>query len=308
IIDTPGFGDTRGPEWDQKITEQIKEAFETKVLDLNAICFVASSSHVRLTASQRYVFGNIINLFGKDVKKHFIAMLTFCDGEDPQVINSLKSKDCIFSTIIPEIDNPWYFKFNNSAIYKDNTEDVFTQMFWKLGMKSFDDFITKLVNLPRISLEQSREVLKSRECIKAQLDAIKISLNIGFSKMNEIKEIYEQLYLNREKVKNNENFIMTTDVTVEKKVDLKKGEVVLGCLKCDGICHDPCHCPHVFEDGEEKVTCYLHQNESGNCVVCGHSHKDHRYWKYRIVYETVKKQETLEDVFERYNEGKKKCC
>ncbi|EMD49758.1 Hypothetical protein EHI5A_237180, partial [Entamoeba histolytica KU27] len=84
IIDTPGFGDTRGIEWDKEITKQIKEAFETKVLDLNAICFVASSSNVKLTASQKYVFGNIINLFGKDVKKNFIAMLTFCDGEEPQ--------------------------------------------------------------------------------------------------------------------------------------------------------------------------------------------------------------------------------
>ncbi|EMD42819.1 Hypothetical protein EHI5A_181180, partial [Entamoeba histolytica KU27] len=66
IIDTPGFGDTRGITWDIEITKQIKEAFETKVLDLNAICFVAPSSNVRLTASQKYIFGNIIDLFGKD--------------------------------------------------------------------------------------------------------------------------------------------------------------------------------------------------------------------------------------------------
>ncbi|EMD49347.1 Hypothetical protein EHI5A_159380, partial [Entamoeba histolytica KU27] len=105
-------------------------------------------------------------------------MLTFCDGKKPKVINALQSKECIFSTIIPEITPPWYLKFNNSAIYDDNTEDEFTQMFWKLGMKNFDDFITKLVTLPRISLEKSREVLKKREQIKAQLDAIKTSLNI----------------------------------------------------------------------------------------------------------------------------------
>ncbi|EDR23729.1 hypothetical protein, conserved [Entamoeba dispar SAW760] len=141
IIDTPGFGDTRGIEYDKEITRQIKEAFETKVLDLNAICFVAQSSNARLTLNQQYIFGNIINLFGKDVKKNFIAMLTFCDGKKPQIINALESKDCIFSTIIPEIDKPWNLKFNNSAIYDDNTEDEFTQMFWKLGMKSFDEFI-----------------------------------------------------------------------------------------------------------------------------------------------------------------------
>ncbi|GAB1228272.1 hypothetical protein ENUP19_0391G0001 [Entamoeba nuttalli] len=306
IIDTPGFGDTRGIAWDKEITKQIKEAFETKVLDLNAICFVASSSHVRLTASQKYVFGNIIDLFGKDVKKHFIAMITFCDGKTPQVINSLQSKECVFSTIIPEITPPWYLKFNNSAIYDDNTEDGFTQMFWKLGMKNFDDFITKLQTLPRISLEKSREVLKRREQIKAQLDAIRISLNNGFSKMNEIKQIYEQFYLNREKVKNNKNFTITTTETVKKRVDLKKGEVVIKCYQCNSICHDPCHCPHVFEDGEEKVACYICQTKDGNCVVCGcHGSKDHRYSTYRYVYETVTKHGTAQDILDRYNAGKK---
>ncbi|BFU26587.1 hypothetical protein conserved [Entamoeba histolytica] len=305
IIDTPGFGDTRGIEWDQKITKQIKEAFENKVSDLNAICFVAQSSNVKLTVSQKYIFGNIINLFGKDVKKNFVAMLTFCDGEKPQVINALQSKDCIFSTIIPEIDEPWYLKFNNSAIYSDNTEDEFTQMFWKLGMKNFDDFITKLVKLPRISLEQSREVLKRREQIKAQLDAIKISLNIGFSKMNEINQICKQLYLNREKVKNNENFTITTTETVKKRVDLKKGEVVIKCYQCNNICHDPCHCPHGIKDGEEVVYCYIDQTEDKNCVVCGHYYTHHKYSTYRYVYETVKKQETAKDILDRYNAGKK---
>ncbi|GAB1224260.1 hypothetical protein ENUP19_0182G0001 [Entamoeba nuttalli] len=106
IINTPGFGDTRGITCDKEIIKQIEETIETKVSDLNAICFVASSSNVKLTASQKYVFENIINLFGKDMKKNFIAMFTFCDGEKPQIINALQSKDCMFSTIIPEIDSP----------------------------------------------------------------------------------------------------------------------------------------------------------------------------------------------------------
>ncbi|GAB1224932.1 hypothetical protein ENUP19_0227G0015 [Entamoeba nuttalli] len=287
IINTQGFGDTRGIAYDIKITKQIKEAFETKISYLNAICFVASSSNVRLTLSQKYVFGNIINLFGKDVKKNFIAMFTFCDGKTPHVVNALQSKDCMFSTIIPEIDSPWYLKFNNSAIYDDNTEDKFTQMFWKLGMKNFDDFITKLLTLPRTPLEQSREVLKRREQIKAQLDAIKISLDNGLSKMNEIKQTCKQFYLNRE------------------KVELEPGEVVIKCYQCNNICHDPCHCPHGIKDGEEVVYCYVDQTKDGNCVVCGHYYTHHKYITYRYVYETVTKQQTAQDIHDRYNAGKR---
>ncbi|BFU21273.1 Zeta toxin/Type II/IV secretion system protein/Elongation factor Tu GTP binding domain/Septin/AIG1 family/50S ribosome-binding GTPase, putative [Entamoeba histolytica] len=298
IIDTPGFGDTRGITWDIEITKQIKEAFETKVLDLNAICFVAPSSNVRLTASQKYIFGNIIDLFGKDVKKNFIAMLTFCDGKKPQVINALESKECIFSTIIPEIDNPWYLKFNNSAIYDDNTEDEFTQMFWKLGMKNFDDFITKLLNLPRISLEKSREVLKRRERIKVQLEGLRTSLNNGLSKLDEIKQIYEQFYLNRDKVKNNENFTFTVNITVQKKIDLERGEYVTNCLKCNKTCHYPCGIAGDVKDG-----CACIDNDY--CNVCGCHYTRHANSKYRFDYVIEKEQQTAQEVLERYNEGKK---
>ncbi|GAB1226688.1 hypothetical protein ENUP19_0301G0037 [Entamoeba nuttalli] len=250
IINTPGFGDTSGIAYDMEIIKQIKEAFETKVFDLNAICFVAPSSNVKLTVSQKYVFENIIDLFGKDVKKNFIAMLTFCDGEDPQVINSLKSKECIFSEIIKEIDSPWYLKFNNSAIYCNNTEDVFTQMFWKLGMKNFDDFITKLLTLPRISLETSREVLKRREQIKVQIEGLRISLN-------------------NDKVKDNENFTFTVDIEKQIKIDLESGEYVTNCLKCHETCHYTCYIPDI----KRGYSCI---GDNGYCKVCGCSHKEHR--------------------------------
>ncbi|GAB1223191.1 hypothetical protein ENUP19_0136G0028 [Entamoeba nuttalli] len=299
IIDTPGFGDTRGIAWDKEITKQIKKAFETKVLDLNAICFVASSSHVRLTASQKYVFGNIIDLFGKDVKKHFIAMITFCDGKTPQVINSLESKDCIFSTIIPEITPPWYLKFNNSAIYDDNTEDGFTQMFWKLGMKNFDDFITKLLTLPRISLETSREVLKKREQIKTQLEGLRISLNNGFSKMNEIEQTCKQFYDNRDKVKDNKDFIITTPITVQKKVKLEPGEYVTNCLTCHKTCHHPCWIAGDVKDGCSCI------GDNGYCKVCGCHYTQHANSSYRFDYVIEKKQETADEIYKRYNAGKK---
>ncbi|EDR22965.1 hypothetical protein, conserved [Entamoeba dispar SAW760] len=272
IIDTPGFGDTRGIEHDKEIIKQIKEKFETEVLDLNAICFVAKSSNARLTLNQQYIFGNIINLFGKDMKKNFIAMLTFCDGKTPQVINALQSQDCIFSTIIPYIDKPWYLKFNNSAIYSDNTEDLFTQMFWKLGMKSFDEFIEKLIKLPRKSLEKSRE--------------------------NEIEHYCEQFYLNRDKVNNNQNFTFPVNIIVQKKVDLKRGEYVTNCLVCNRTCHYPC-----YIEGDIKKRCYcIGDNECCNVCKCHYTH--HANSSYRFEYITETKQQTAQEIFERYNEGK----
>lgn len=50
IIDTPGFGDTRGVEQDRIIWDQIKAEFKTKIDKVHAICFVGKSSTNRLDA------------------------------------------------------------------------------------------------------------------------------------------------------------------------------------------------------------------------------------------------------------------
>ena len=71
--------------------------------------------------------------------------------------------DTIFDKIIPYIKGSWHDIFNNSAIYSDEIEDEFTQMFWKLGMKIFDAFIQQLLKIPRKSLTQ---VLKESQSLE----------------------------------------------------------------------------------------------------------------------------------------------
>ena len=83
IIDTPGFGDSRGMKFDEKIVEMIRELFKEWIDSVNGICFVASSSSARLTSTQKYIFSSIVSLFGNDIAENFVPMLTFCDGKEP---------------------------------------------------------------------------------------------------------------------------------------------------------------------------------------------------------------------------------
>jgi hypothetical protein len=50
---------------------------------IHAVCFVAQSSNARLTINQKYIFSEIMKLYGNDVAENFVCMLTFCDGEKP---------------------------------------------------------------------------------------------------------------------------------------------------------------------------------------------------------------------------------
>ncbi len=41
IVDTPGFGDTRGYDQDRIIFKKISEFFKNKLDNINAVCFVS---------------------------------------------------------------------------------------------------------------------------------------------------------------------------------------------------------------------------------------------------------------------------
>ena len=43
IIDTPGYFDTKGVEWDLEITKKIEKCFKTEVDSLSTICFLIKS-------------------------------------------------------------------------------------------------------------------------------------------------------------------------------------------------------------------------------------------------------------------------
>ena len=139
IIDTPGFGDTRGILRDKKLVDQIREFFtcpgDTGVDEINAVCFVTQAPLCRLTPTVRYIFDSILSLFGKDFEKNIYVLITFADGKEPPVINALKAANVPFEQI---------FVFNNSALFVNPAKSVNGPLFWKMGKRSFDDFFIAL--------------------------------------------------------------------------------------------------------------------------------------------------------------------
>ncbi|KAG8013755.1 hypothetical protein GBF38_015880, partial [Nibea albiflora] len=158
IVDTPGFGDTRGIERDKEIVEQLRNLYTAQhgVSEIDAVCFVAQAALARLTPTQKYVFDSVLSIFGKDVAENIGVLVTFADGQRPPVLEAInaagvpcpKSKDGL----------PVHFKFNNSALFADNRssaagsksedddddEGCFDQMFWNMGTKSMKKFFTAL--------------------------------------------------------------------------------------------------------------------------------------------------------------------
>ena len=191
IIDTPGFGDTIGIQRNQEITNQIKACFTAIGVDsLDAVGFVSPSALPRLTPSQQYIFDSILSLFGKDIADNIIMLLTFADGQKPQVLAGIRD------AMVPYKK---FFKFNNSALYVSNkgamevnefgADENFDEMFWKMGKKSFKNLMAELEKLPRKSLVLTTNVLCERIRLENATQKLQKSIEIGHATLNKIANL-----------------------------------------------------------------------------------------------------------------------
>ncbi|XP_062284269.1 uncharacterized protein LOC133990109 [Scomber scombrus] len=309
IVDTPGFGDTRGIERDRMITEQLRNLFSSDlgVSEIDAICFVAQASLARLTPSQKYVFDSVLSIFGKDVAENIRVLVTFADGQRPPVLEAInesgapcpKGKDGL----------PVNFKFNNSALFAnissaansidgEDEEGGFDQMFWNMGTKSMKRFFAALNVIETKSLKMTKEVLRERKQLETSVENLQQQVKLGLAKLEEIKETSGKLKEHEAEISRNENFEF--EVTVKKPVqeDISgTGNYITNCQQCHQTCHYPCGIPN----DEDKSGCCA-MGPDGQCEQCpGKCHwSAHFNQKYRWDYKEVKEKRTVKELQEKY--------
>ncbi|XP_018930056.1 uncharacterized protein LOC109057288 isoform X2 [Cyprinus carpio] len=186
IVDTPGFGDTRGISHDQKITKQIQEFFSHPggIDHIDAVCFVVHASLACLTPTQKYIFDSFLSIFGNDIAENILMMVTFADGKKPPVLEAIKVSEVPCSK--DQSGDPLHFKFNNSAVFASNNKSAedektgyenFEQVFWKLGFSSMKKFFTSLNKMETKSLFLTRKVLEERQKLEVLVKKLQPQIN-----------------------------------------------------------------------------------------------------------------------------------
>ncbi|XDV42521.1 hypothetical protein PO909_011165 [Leuciscus waleckii] len=317
IVDTPGFGDTRGIGRDREITEQIRRLFTSAngVSEIDAVCFVTQASLARLTATQRYVFDSILSIFGKDVAENIQMLVTFADGKQPPVLEAISASG------VPcpknDIGLPVHFKFNNSALFADNRsssdracdegsdedDDNFDEMFWNMGAKSMVKFFTALKKITTKSLLMTQEVLKERKHLETAVEGLQPQVKAGLAKLEEIRTTKEKIKEHETAMTSNENFEIEVDVIKPVKIQLtKKGEYITNCQKCSITCHYPC----AIADDAQKHGC-ASMDRTGRCTVCPGKciWNVHFNQTYSWEYVQVKEKQTLLELKDKYKKATK---
>ncbi|XP_073488585.1 uncharacterized protein [Aquarana catesbeiana] len=303
IIDTPGFGDTRGIYYDEKIMQKIREFFsKCKFSEIDAICFVVQSSSARLTATQKYIYDNILSIFGNDIKDNIVFFTTFADSQEPNVLSAITEADvpCAKS----KDGKPVYFMVNNSMLYANNRPDQVGKRFykaqemqWEMGMESIEDFFLQyLPGLASKDLTLTKNVLAKRNALDVTLNGLAKKIEMVTGKQHELEQNERALNDHKEEVKKNGNFEYEVTETVRRKEESSKYST--NCQECSSTCHKDCI---VLANFLVYLCEVFYWN--GTCRVCGHSQSKHISEKFSWKSFVETKKKTYSDIKEKYEKA-----
>ncbi|KAM8743725.1 uncharacterized protein AB9X84_017968 [Acanthopagrus schlegelii] len=316
IIDTPGYGDTRGTERDAAVSQRLLDWFcsDDGVHEINAVGLVLKATENRLDDRLMYIFDSVVSLFGKNMEQNIVALITHSDGLMPE--DTLKAlEDANIKCAKDEDDELLHFMFNNrQSDEKTKKTKVPLKAAWDMsadGISQFTDFLEK--TKPQ-QLNATKEVLNSRIRLTACIQNLKERIRSSELKQREIQQTQEALKRHEEEMKKDEKFTVEVDEAYKEKLTIRAGGwwwwwwwlwalFFSNGAVCCTVCEENCHYPgctvawspkscEVMKDGRcTKCT--------GKCPVSDHVKEDKIY-----VTKTRRVKKTLQDVKEKYEKEK----
>ncbi|XP_044029631.1 septin-1-like [Siniperca chuatsi] len=225
IIDTPGYGDTRETEQDVRVSHRLLDWFRSEdgVHEINAVGLVLKATENRLSDRQRYIFDSMVSLFGKDMEKNIVALITHSDGLTPE--NTLKAlEDANIKFAKDEDNQPVHFMFNNhQTTQKTKKNESALKSGWDVtteGMSQFTDFLGKAAPQKLIT---TVKVLNSRIRLTACIQNLQEKITFAERKQREIQQTQELLKKYEQEMKNNEKFSVEVEEVYKDKETINGG-------------------------------------------------------------------------------------
>lgn len=242
IIDTTGFGDTRGIEYDNKIIKDIYNLLENSTIsNIKLICLLFKASETRATDRLIYIMKKIFSLFSEDVKYNFIFIFTFTDSlTDIPVVKVLENNNLPFYKIFGAVGDLPVFTFNNKVYFDKEMDNI--DLIYEHNNKSFEELFKYISKLENKNLKNTQTIIKGRIEIRDQLNEIYQDSNNLNQELNTLKIHYNNSL-------NDKNEI----------IDYYNNKTVLYCQNHNKICYK--HFKGLKEGSR-------YNNESGYCNIC----------------------------------------
>lgn len=307
IIDTPGYGDTRGIKRDTIISQRLFDWFRAEggIHEISAVGLVLKASENRLSDRLLYIFDSVVSLFGKDVKKNIVALMTHSDGRIPR--NALKAlEDAKIKCAKDENKQIIHFLFNNCQ-REDRTEDVdLLKVAEKTSMTGLIWFMQFMVQVQPQKLKITTAVLNERIRLSACIQNLQERITFLELKQIEIRNMQEALAKYAKEMKKNAKFTVTVEKVYKEKQSIDSGlwgllfyEGATCCTVCEENCHHP-GCTIAWYPKDCEVM------KRGHCTSCTRMCPISAHVKENWIYvnKTSKVQMTLQDMKEKYEANK----
>ena len=320
IVDTPGYGEDE--EKNREITKMIRTFFEENEGEqqLNVVGFVIKSTQPNLTATDKFIYESMTSIFGEDVEKNLIYLLTFADKkEDPPLLSSIKENDQITHC---KFDNSAFFcnnKLPNGDSDSDSTEEddeideksrkfdielAYNNFLWSANEKNLRFLFKFLNSTSSKSLSSSKKLVEEKRRIVAKIDGLENLIRMGLMKMEELRTIRQNLTNQEVQIGGNVEFQL--NVILKKKLAVPYGQFLTNCTKCNITCHQTCG------SANEKADCDVMDHSKhisvrtcrvcpGNCMWNVHASQPFR-WEHVQQKETT----SAAAVKEKYEEKLKR--
>ena len=288
IVDTPGYGDSRGISRDAFVTAAMSEFFGT-VSHVNSIIFVCKANEVRTTLLapvSTYVF----SLFAKDVQNCLRTVYTFSDGAKPQAQGALQELKW-------PVENG-EVSVNNSAFtldVKGSDVDAKTREQWIESVKSQFILQSMLLKMTPVPTKGSAEVTKKRMKLeeKCQLAEKKIKQTA-----TDAQRIIAQLSTLSIAIGAAPDQQVAHSYWKVSQRPVPEGKFTTLCLTCQFTCHEICE----YGDDNQKADCIAMTN--GKCTMC----KDkcpwtaHKNAQWILYSEEITEMITPKELIKKWNE------
>ena len=253
LIDTPGFGDTRGEKVENSNIEKLSDYLKKEITEIHAIIFVFKSSTNRIHSFQTEIFNKMMNLFGKDAANNFTVLFTFRDVGEPEALAAVNKANLTFKE---------KFECNNSVFFSSiNKDRKIIQEFWKLSIENYRKIISFIMTTFPTQIGMTKTMLKLKKKLVLIIEHLKTSTNELLERLVGFQKERNRLIENKKKLLEQPNFIEEV-YYVSKKVPTLNWN--LTCSECKKTCHKNCEAVNMFLWGCESFSW-------GYCITCNHS-------------------------------------
>ena len=299
VIDTPGFGDSRGMAQDKQNVKKIIATLKGEDF-INCVCLIINGRQARMSATLKYVMSEITAILPKEILDNII--IVFSNTSDPLDLNfDPKELDVFFGGSVTKhiffIENP-YCRFEKAKQKKDILP---RDMIAKSLLKAFED-TAKVLDEMHDAIKDFGPVhtyrfitlFKKKQVIEGSVIQILTAYD-NQKRLEKALEVAKEQVDAALRSKNlNKDFKIVQSLKVVKVVETDRHNTLCSVKGCYSNCHAPCYLEKTFKKSVLK-TCKSHGGSS-LCKMCGHDYTQHYHNEVKFVTETEEKDLIDEDM------------